>query len=123
MGARNTVAGISPALLPGLVHPFPLPSSEGDRRHTEELTKQACSLPLSVAASTTLKQVHNSSERPDEETALGRPGPQQLSMTSHQEALTNLSPVTGSILLSVSRSRMESNGTFRKNTLERERPR
>lgn len=32
---------------------------------------------------------------------------------------TNLSPVTGSILLRVSRSRMESNGTFRKNTLRR----
>lgn len=30
---------------------------------------------------------------------------------------TNLSPVTGSVLLRVSRSMMESNGTFRKNTL------
>lgn len=41
-------------------------------------------------------------------------------MTSHQEALTNLSPETGSVLLSVIRSRMESNGTFRKNTLQRD---
>lgn len=90
------------------------------KAYPEELTEQACFLPLSVVASTTLKQAHNSTACLDEEVALGGPGHQQTSMTSHQEALTNLSPVTGSVLLSVSRSRMESNGTFRKNTLERD---
>lgn len=47
------------------------------------------------------------------------PGPGSPPTARHWEPGTNLSPVTGSILLRVSRSRMESNGTFRKNTLRR----
>ena len=44
-------------------------------------------------------------------------GPWSPQRAAHWEPGTNLSPVTGSVLLRVSRSMMESNGTFRKNTL------
>lgn len=39
---------------------------------------------------------------------------------THCRAGTDLSPVTGSVLLRLSRSMTESNGTFRKNTLQGE---
>lgn len=48
------------------------------------------------------------------------PGPRSPQTAGHLEPGTNLSPVTGSILLRVSRSMTESNGTFRKNTLRGE---
>lgn len=46
-----------------------------------------------------------------------RPEPGSPQPAAGREPGTNLSPVTGSILLRVSRSMTESNGTFRKNTL------
>lgn len=53
----------------------------------------------------------------------GRGGPQwglapSPQVANPREPGTNLSPVTGSVLLRVSRSMTESNGTFRKNTLQ-----
>lgn len=45
------------------------------------------------------------------------PGPRSSLMANYLESPTNLSPVTGSVLLRVSLSMIESNGTFRKNTL------
>lgn len=50
--------------------------------------------------------------------SLAGPGSWRPQMASHREPGTNLSPVMGSVLLRVSRSRTESNGTFRKKTLQ-----
>lgn len=48
----------------------------------------------------------------------GSQGPGSPQVATLREPCTDLSPVTGSVLLRVSRSMMESNGTFRKNTLQ-----
>lgn len=67
-----------------------------------------------------LEQSHCGVGRPDGERQLpSGTWPQKPSDSQPPEPGTNLSPVTGSILLRVSRSMMESNGTFRKNTLRR----